>query len=607
MSILLSAHGLQKSFGARSLFENLHFVIETRDRIGLIGANGTGKSTLLKILAGKIDSDQGKFAIPRGMRVGYLAQVPELSLDLTIEDETLKGFPDSSELDAHSLTLEWMAKLNLSSQGLSSKTRLGNLSGGWQKKVALIKELVKEPDILLLDEPTNHLDIESIMWLEDLLIRAPFALVLVTHDRLFLQKVTTRIFELGKQFEQGVLDVRGNYSDYLELRENRLSQQRAEEIVLKNKLRRETEWLRRGPKARTTKQQARIERAGELKEEVKELEFRNRSKDISLEFQTSQKQPKRFIEAKSISKSYGSTRLFENFSVFIGPGSRVGLLGMNGCGKSTLIRCLLGEEEVDDGHLIRAEPLKVAYFEQKRESLDPTQTVKQTLCPGGDSVIYRGKPVHIRGYLDRFLFSKEQSEIAVGKLSGGEQARLLLAKLMLKEAQVLVLDEPTNDLDIQTLDILQGCLVDFEGAVILVSHDRYFLDQVTNEILAFPSQTSPQREIIRFSDLWQWENGRKDLRDSKPIKKESVSEPLEKKTKKLSYHEVRELGMMEEKIHQAESKLCELQREASLTENQSNSQKLTELYQQISDIQNQIENLYLRWAELEKKSNEYGT
>ena len=393
----------------------------------------------------------------------------------------------------------------------------------------------------------------------------------------------------------------------MELRENRLSQQRAEEIVLKNKLRRETEWLRRGPKARTTKQQARIERAGELKEEVKELEFRNRSKDISLEFQTSQKQPKRFIEAKSISKSYGSTRLFENFSVFIGPGSRVGLLGMNGCGKSTLIRCLLGEEEVDDGHLIRAEPLKVAYFEQKRESLDPTQTVKQTLCPGGDSVIYRGKPLHIRGYLDRFLFSKEQSEIAVGKLSGGEQARLLLAKLMLKEAQVLVLDEPTNDLDIQTLDILQGCLVDFEGAVILVSHDRYFLDQVTNEILAFPSQTSPQREIIRFSDLWQWENGRKDLRDSKPIKKESVSEPLEKKKKKLSYHEVRELGMMEEKIHQAESKLCELQREASLTENQSNSQKLTELYQQISDIQNEIENLYLRWAELEKKSNEYGT
>ena len=603
MAILVSAQGLQKSFGARALFQNLSFVIESRDRIGLIGANGVGKSTLLKILSQTIPPEEGKLAFQRGLRIGYLSQIPELSLERTVEEELILGAQDPDSNEALSLTHEWIAKLNLESQSISASTKIKNLSGGWQKKIALAKELIKEPEVLLLDEPTNHLDVESIFWLEELLLQAPFAVVVVTHDRVFLQKVTNRIFELGRQFPQGVLNVKGNYADYLELRQSHLAQQQNEEIVLKNKLRIETEWLRRGPKARTTKQQARISRAEELKSDVKELEFRNRQRDIAIDFQTLAKQPKRLIEARDISKTYPQKELFTHLDLFIGPGTRVGLLGGNGCGKSTLIKCLIGEESVDSGTVIRAENLKIAYFQQKRESLNPSLTLKETLCPGGDMVNYRGKLIHIRGFLDRFLFSKEQVDLTVSKLSGGEQARLLIARLMLKEAQVLILDEPTNDLDIETLDVLQNCLTEFEGAVILVTHDRYFLDQVATEIIAFPQEKATHRGVIKFSDLWQWENWLKESRLVKMEKPQAGEEPKAKKKNKMSYHEVRELGSIEEKINVAEQTLANLEKEAQQPENQANAKKLTELYGKIAAAQEEVERLYVRWAELEGKSH----
>lgn len=603
MAILLSAQGLQKSFGVRPLFKNLSFVIETKERVGLIGSNGAGKSTLLKILSDRIDPDEGELSSQKGLRIGFLEQNPELDPEATIEESILAGAVDPSSGEAHSLTQEWIAKLNLESQGFLAQSKVGNLSGGWQKKIALAKELVKEPELLLLDEPTNHLDLDSIVWLEELLTSSPFAVIVITHDRVFLQKVTNRILELGHQYPQGVLDVRGDYSIYLEFKESKLSQQKTEELTLKNKLRRETEWLRRGPKARTTKQKARIDRATELQSDVKELEYRNRSRDVSLEFQSSAKQPKRLIEARNISKSYGTKKLFEDFSLFIGPGSRVGLLGRNGCGKSTLIRCLLGVEPPDSGTVIRAEQLSVAYFEQKRESLDLTLSVQKTLCPGGDTVIFRGKPIHIRGYLDRFLFSPEQIELPVSKLSGGEQSRLLLAKLMLSEARMLVLDEPTNDLDIETLDVLQNCLTDFEGAIILVTHDRYFLDQVATEIVSFPSVNSASAELIKFAELSQWERWKEENQLTKEVKKSREVDDSQKKKKKMSYNEVRELSLMESKIHEAEEVLSKLQAEVSQPNIQSNAKRLTELYMQIAETQEKIEKLYQRWSELDSMSN----
>ena len=247
---------------------------------------------------------------------------------------------------------------------------------------------------------------------------------------------------------------------------------------MRNTLRRETEWLRQGAKARTTKQKARIQAAQNLSEQVEELEFRNQSRTARIDFQSSDKKPKRLLEAKGITKAFGGRTLFRGLDCFIGPGSRVGLLGSNGCGKSTLIRVLLGSEAPDEGTILRSEHLKVAYFEQNRETLPQQTTLRKTLCPSGDHVLYRGNEVHIHGYLDRFLFRREQVDMLVGKLSGGEQARVLLARLMLKEANVLVLDEPTNDLDMETLHVLQDCLTEFDGAVLLVTHDRYFLDQV---------------------------------------------------------------------------------------------------------------------------------
>lgn len=601
MAILLTAKELQHSFGARPLFKGLNFVVDSKDRIGLIGPNGAGKSTLLKILSGKIHQEEGELALKKGLKVGFLEQTPLLDLDSSIEETILSGADDSLASESHALALEWMGKLGLDSQGYSSDTPLKNLSGGWQKKVALARELVKEPELLLLDEPTNHLDIESILWLEELVKKAAFAVIIITHDRVFLQNTTNRIFELNPQYPQGVLSVSGDYATYLELRESQLSQQRAEEVTLKNKLRRETEWLRRGAKARTTKQQARIQRAQDLMEDVEELEFRNRRREVSLDFQSGQKQPNRLIEARSISKSFGGKALFSNFSIFIGPGSRLGILGRNGCGKSTLIRCLLGTETVDSGSVLRAEQLTLAYFEQKRESLDLNQSVQRTLCPGGDSVIYRGRPIHIRSYLDRFLFSRDQIELPVGKLSGGEQSRLLLARLMLKEAKVLVLDEPTNDLDIETLDVLEDCLKEFEGAVILVTHDRYFLDQVANQIIAFPDVQQSQRSLEKFADLSQWEAWHENhlaslkLTPSKPAKPE-----LSPKKKKLSYNETRELASMEQTIQKAEEKIQTLESELAKSEIQSNSQKLTELYQELHAAQESLEKLYSRWAELEK-------
>jgi ATP-binding cassette subfamily F protein uup len=575
--------------------------VDSKDRIGLIGPNGAGKSTLLKILSGKIQQEEGELALKKGLRVGFLEQTPLLDLDSTIEETILSGSDDPLASESHALALEWMGKLGLDSQGYSSDTPLRNLSGGWQKKVALARELIKEPELLLLDEPTNHLDIESILWLEELVKKASFAVVIITHDRVFLQNTTNRIFELNPQYPQGVLSVSGDYATYLELRESQLSQQRAEELTLKNKLRRETEWLRRGAKARTTKQQARIQRAHELMEDVEELEFRNRKREVSLDFQSGQKQPNRLIEARGISKSFGGKALFSDFSVFIGPGSRLGILGRNGCGKSTLIRCLLGTETVDSGLILRAEQLPLAYFEQKRESLDLNQSVQRTLCPGGDSVIYRGRPIHIRSYLDRFLFSRDQIEMPVGKLSGGEQSRLLLARLMLKEAKVLVLDEPTNDLDIETLDVLEDCLKEFEGAVILVTHDRYFLDQVANQIIAFPDVQQSQRTLEKFADLSQWEGWHENhLASLKPTPSKLAKPELAPKKKKLSYNETRELASMEETIQKAEEKIKTLEQELEKPDVQSHSHKLTELYQELHSAQEVLEKLYTRWAELEQ-------
>lgn len=605
MAILINAFQLTKSFAARSLFSDLTFSVESKEKIGLIGPNGAGKSTLLKIFAGKESVDSGNISIQRGLRIAYLEQVPTFSENAKILDSVLEGARDPRDWEEIARAREWISKLDLAEGGLNEESEVETLSGGWKKRVALARELMREPDLFLLDEPTNHLDVESILWLENLLRQSAFATITITHDRLFLQRVSTRILELDRRNPNGLLSVSGDYAKFLELKQSTMHSQEQQEIKLRNTLRRETEWLRRGAKARTTKQEARIQRAGKLADTVEELSDRNQSRTVALDFQANEKNPKKLVEAKGISKTFSGARLIPKLDLLITPTSRIGLLGANGSGKSTLIQMLLGLLEPDTGSVFRSDSLQVAYFEQNRESLDPEKTLERTICPTGDHVQFRGNSLHIRSYLDRFLFRSEQLAMPIKLLSGGEQSRLLIAKLMLQKANLLVLDEPTNDLDIPTLNILEEVLSEFPGAILLVSHDRFFLGNVATQILALGSDS-----VESFSDLEQWENwhsnkGKKSAPErslpktgdgSSPM---DAAAPLAAKKKKLSYKDQRELDAMESTIQAAEAKLEELTAAMNDPKNTTNAILLNALSQEIAACTREVERLYARWAELE--------
>jgi ATP-binding cassette subfamily F protein uup len=635
VAILLGVSELRATFGVRPLFDNVNFTVAEGDRIGLIGPNGAGKSTLLRILAGDLAPDQGQVARRRGLRIGRLAQVPDFDPDATVLETIREGTQSALGWDgapAASHDEEWeveariealMAKLELSGKGPSGvdpDSRIADLSGGWKKRVALARELARAPELLLLDEPTNHLDAESIEWLERFLASARMATLTITHDRVFLQRTTNRILELDRRNTDGLLSVAGNYEAYVRVKGETMHAQERREIVLRNTLRRETEWLSRGPAARSTKQQARIARAGDLASEVEALGDRNVQRSASLDFQTAERRPRKLVEALQIAKTYGERTVFAGIDVRLTPGTRIGLLGQNGCGKSTLIRVLLGHEEASRGTVKRADGLQVAYFQQNRDALDPDSTPANTVCPDGDFVLFRGSRVHVRGYLERFLFTSEQADMPVGKLSGGEQSRLLLAKLMLQPAQLLVLDEPTNDLDLATLAVLEETLTEFDGAVLLVSHDRYFLDRVATHILAFDtdaeSPAAPAR-VMAFSDLAQWEqwraekqkalrNPRKDSAGGGGGKSaakvgEKSSAAAGAKRKRLSFAEQREYDGIEAAIASAEAALRAATLESEKPQHASNAARLTELVSAVAAGQSTVDRLYARWSLLDTK------
>lgn len=597
MSPLLSAHRLSKSFAHGPLFENISFGVFAGDHIGVIGPNGAGKSTLLKIIARMEEPDQGELSYKSGLKVAYLAQSPTLDPEWTLFHAATQGLDDPHDWEQVARVHEWISKMDFAQAGYSESTEIGTLSGGWKKKVALLCELVKKPDLLLLDEPTNHLDVESIMWLEEFMSQSEMAFLTITHDRQFLQRVSNKIFELDRKNVDGLLVVDGTYSQYLEIKGQRLEAQKSLEIKLKNTLRRETEWLSRGPKARTTKQQARIDRAENLGNQVEKVEGLNAQRMVDLEFKGVQGGVKKLIEAKGISKSYQGNCLFEKIDVTISAKTRLGLLGKNGAGKSTLIKVLLGEVLPDTGTVQRADHLKISYFEQGKDSLDPLMTVYKSVCPQGEYVNFGGQWIHVHGYLEKFLFNKDRIQTQVKYLSGGEQSRLLLARLMLTEANLLVLDEPTNDLDLETLHILEESLGAFPGGIILVSHDRMFLDNLSNEILAFENG-----KVERFADVFQWEAWIK----TKHI--ESTQKVLQTKVatkpvtgKKLSYKDQRELDQMEEVIQNQEAQLTEITDKLNV---EKDSKKLVVLSNQVGELQSKIDNLYRRWDELLRLKNQ---
>ncbi len=548
-AVMVSCRGLSKSFGTRPLFENLSLGLFEGERTGLIGPNGAGKSTLLRILAGLEKPDDGEVSTRRGLRVGYLAQTAEAaSADVSVRDfaaESLKDLPlEPWEVDVR-------VEGGLSDAGFGDpERRVAELSGGWRKRLAILCATIREPDLLFLDEPTNHLDLEGVLWLEGFLSGLRFSYCVVTHDRRFLERVTNRVIELDKRYPEGHFSAPGRYSDFLEKREEFLANQEATEKTLANTVRNEIEWLRKGPKARTTKQQARIDRAGQLMGELAELQYRNaQGRAADIDFSGSERQSSRLIEARGVSKTLGGRTLFGPLDLRLGPGDKLGLLGENGSGKSTLLKILQGELPSDTGTVKRADHLRVVTFDQHRGQLDLEQSLQRSLCPAGEHVEYKGQRIHVRGWAARFLFRQEQMHMPLRLLSGGEQSRVLIARLMLEPADVLLLDEPTNDLDMRSLEVLEQSMLDFPGALVLVTHDRWLLDRVSQSILALDGKGNGRF----FAELSQWESWRE--RQGEPAAAApAVPAPAPKPSKELAKLEA-DIAAAEKQVAKAEAAL----------------------------------------------------
>ncbi len=587
MSVLLSAEKLTKAYGARPLFADLSFALHDGDHVGLVGPNGSGKSTLLKILAGMEDSDSGSRVVRKGVRVGYVPQDPVFAPGKSVEDvltEALEG--EEHEKFAR-------VALTLGKAGFPDReAKTDILSGGWRKRLAIARELVLEPDVLLLDEPTNHLDLEAILWLEALLRDEPKAFVVVSHDRYFLENITKRMLELNRAYAGGLLQVSGTYSDLLEKRDEVLRNEAAYQETLANLVRREMEWLRRGPKARSTKAKARIQNAERWIDELDESRSRSMTSSADIEFAASQRKTKRLWSARGLAKA----PLFSNLDVLLTPGSRLGVLGPNGSGKTTLLRIIVGELAPDAGTIERADGLRVVYFEQNRESLDPNLTLKRALAPEGDSVLHQGRSVHVAAWAKRFLFRTEQLETSVSKLSGGEKARIVLARLMLQPADLLVMDEPTNDLDIPTLDVLEESLLEFPGALVLVTHDRYLLDRVATRVLALDGRGGAEY----FADYSQ-ASGAAGSQPAEQTDGGLRARRSIEKSKRLSYLEQREFDQMEPAVLEAEERLSEAKQRAEDPAIAAAANALQQRYAELTAAQAEVDRLYARWAELEAK------
>ncbi len=595
MGVLLSGSALSKSFSARPLFEDLSLTLSDGDRSGLIGPNGSGKTTLLEILAGRESPDSGARALRKQTRLAYVPQdsiFADGDTVVSVLSAALAGLPLDDEEKSARIEL-MLGRAEFADRSISAAA----LSGGWKKRLSIAAALIAPPDVLLLDEPTNHLDLEGILWLESAIETAGACLV-VTHDRYFLERVATHMLEVNRIYPGSSFQVKGNYSEFLEKREDFLEAQKKQTDALATKVRREIEWLRRGPKARTGKSRARIDSAGRLIDEFSAATQRARGGTAKIDFTASDRKTKRLIEAESIGKTLGGRRLFRNLSLTLSPGVRIGLVGANGSGKTTLLKLLAGELEPDEGEIRRADRLQIISFAQDRGAhLDPNISLRRALCPEGDMVIYRDRPIHIAGWAKRFLFLEQQLDMPVSKLSGGERARVMIARLMLATADVLLLDEPTNDLDIPTLEVLEDSLLDFPGAIVLVSHDRYMLDRVSTLVIGLDGDPNGSNAGV-FADYSQWEAFRGEQLSEKPAPKlPRPSAPTDEPKKKLSYLQQREWDGMEAKILDAEHDLAACQREFEVSVSDPN--RVTGAYDKMQAAQQRVEDLYARWAELE--------
>jgi ATP-binding cassette subfamily F protein uup len=612
MPPILNAQGLSKRFGAVPLFQDISFPVSEGDRIGLIGPNGAGKSTLLAVLAGEQYPDSGDVATRKRARIAYVKQESNFAPGLSVRDVLEAAMNRSGLADSeHDGRMHETAGRT----GFPSlDAEAGKLSGGWRKRLAIAEAIVTHPDVLLLDEPTNHLDLAGISWLEELLNQAAFACVMVSHDRYFLENVATEIVELNRVYAEGLLRVKGSYSKFIEGRQAYLEAQSKLQDALKNRVKIEVEWLRRGPKARSTKAKARIDNANDLIGQLRDVNQRVQTSTAGIDFAATDRQTKRLVEFENVALSFGEPpnekKIVEGLNFLITNGMRVGLVGPNGSGKTTLLRLLTGELEPTAGTIKKAASLKIVYFSQMRE-LEESVTLRRALAPDSDSVVYQGRVVHVASYATKFLFTSEQLNQPVERLSGGERARVLIAKLMLEPADLLLLDEPTNDLDIATLEILEESLLEYTGALVLVTHDRYMLDRVSTIVLGLDGNGNAET----FADYGQWEQWQREQgaeqgdRNSDGSSADATATPAQKGPvsagtgkKKLSYLEAREYATIEDKVEAAEDRLNAARDMLDDPAVATNAEALTAALHEMEQAQAAADELYARWAELTEKA-----
>jgi ATP-binding cassette subfamily F protein uup len=647
MPPILNAQSVTKQFGAVPLFKNISLTVEDGDRIGLIGPNGAGKSTLLAVLAGQVEPDSGEVAVRKRARAAYVPQDSRFAAGLTIRQVLEKALADAhvNEAEREGRLRELTGRAGFADLNAEA----ASLSGGWRKRLAVTEAMVIEPEVMLLDEPTNHLDLAGIEWLEELLRSSSFAAVTVSHDRYFLESTSSQIVELNRVFADGLFRVKGTFSRFLEEKQAYLESQTKQQESLRNQVKTEIEWLRRGPKARTTKSKARIDSANEMIGQLKAIDSRTTVNSAGIDFEASQRKTKRLVEFENVALAVpesaqateslspeggggfnprtgpsGDTRasapdaslpatrlLFTGLNFVLTAGMKVGLVGPNGSGKTTLLRLLRGEIEPAEGTIKRAEALRMVYFSQMRE-LDESLTLRRALAPEGDGVIHQGRTVHVASWAARFLFTGEQLNQPVRNLSGGERARVLIAKLMLEPADVLLLDEPTNDLDIPTLEILEENLLDFPGALVLVTHDRYLLNRVSSTVLGLDGRGNTGR----FADYAQWEDwleeqdsaqsGKSDRKaDGSVSAKQAQAKataPGNSAKKKLSYHEAREFAAIEQRVEVSDARLAAARDRVDHPEIASNATALQEALAELDSAQHENDALYARWAELTEKA-----
>jgi ATP-binding cassette subfamily F protein uup len=621
---LLRLRAINLAFGGPNLLNALDLQIEPGERLCLLGRNGEGKSTLMKLIAGMIEADDGKIEHKQGLKTAYLTQeVPE-NIQGSVYDVVASGLEGVGEVltKYHHISLElaetyseqkmdelsrvqheleaidgWslsqQVETTLSLLELPIDQAFDTLSGGLKRRVLLARALVTAPDVLLLDEPTNHLDIEAIRWLEEFLLDWRGALLFVTHDRSFLKRLATRIIEL----DRGKLTSwPGDYENYLLRKQETLEAEEKGNALFDKKLAQEEVWIRQGIKARRTRNEGRVRALQALRQE--RAQRREQRGEMYMQASAQQRSGKRVIEAENICYSHDDLSIVKNFSTLISRGDRIGILGPNGVGKSTLIQLLLKKLKPDEGRIEHGTKLDVAYYDQLRTELDPQKSVRDNLAEGRDMLEVAGKAKHVMSYLNDFLFASQRANSPVSSLSGGERNRLMLAKLFAKPFNLLLMDEPTNDLDVETLELLEELLMQYEGTLILVSHDRAFLDNVVTSTLVFEGNARVNEYVGGYEDWLRQKPGRQ---AAKASKRQTKTEPAARKSdKKLGFHDQRELDGLPALIDSLDQEQAELATRMSASDfHQQDRELITVTTNRLSEIEQALANAYQRWEQLE--------